>query len=162
MPLFVLPTLLFALISAHPWVGKNISPPRFVEGSEEKLAASAASVTGSPRREEIDTFLSQPGASIQVGRVLYPRFFGKEGGLASANPWPAYAFRDYPRIGFLLLNDGSHYVVFPTKRLPEFPHARDAIILGCQAEAYLEARWVVFPELDSVYSTEAPAGSCSL
>ena len=162
MPVLVLNALLFALISALPWLAKNISAPRFVEGSKEMLAASAASVPGSPRPEEIDTFLSQPGASIQVGRVLYPRFFGKEDGLASANPWPAYAFRDYPRIGFLLLNDGSHYVVFPTKRLPGFPHARDAIILGCQAEAYLEARWIVFPGLDSVYSTEAPAESCSL
>ena len=111
--------------------------------------------------DRIHTFASQSGAFIQSGRVLYPRFFSKENGLASANPWPAYALREYPRIGFLLLNQNSVSVVFPTKRLPEFPHAQDAIIVGCQREDYLEARWIIFPELDSVYASETLPETCA-
>ena len=106
-------------------------------------------------------FTSQPGAFLQSGRVLYHRFFSKNDGLASANPWPAYAFHDYPRIGFLLLNQASVSVVFPTKKISEFPHAADVIVLGCQRDGYIEARWVAFPELDSVYSSEQLTETCS-
>ncbi|HEY3473676.1 MAG TPA: hypothetical protein VGK56_03650, partial [Anaerolineales bacterium] len=158
----VLTVLLFAFISALPWLAKNIASARYAEPSEKRLVANVKALADAPTTGAMDAFLSQPGTSIQTGQVLYPRFFGKEDGLASANPWPAYAIRDYPRMGFLLLNDSSYFVVLPTKRLPEFPHAQDAIILGCQAEDYLEARWVVFPELNSIYSSEAPTESCSL
>ena len=98
---------------------------------------------------------------MRIGRVLYPRFFSKEDGLASANPWPAYALRDYPRMGFLLLNQSSTFVVFPTKRLPAFPHAQDAVIVGCQRAGYVEARWILFPELDSIYFNEELPETCS-
>ena len=94
-----------------------------------------------------------------MGRVLYPRFFSKNDGLASTNPWPAYAFHDYPRIGFLLLNQTNISVVFPTKKIAQFPHAADAIILGCQRDGYVEARWVAFPELDTVYSSDPLHGN---
>ena len=158
----ILPALFFAFISALPWIAKNISSPRYIEQSEEMLAGRLASIREAPTIDEINAFISQSGAFIQTGRVLYPRFFGKEDGLASANPWPAYAIRDYPRMGFLLLNDSSHYVVLPTKRLPQFPHAQDAIIVGCQTEDYVEAHWIVFPGLDSIYSSELPTETCSL
>jgi len=52
-------------------------------------------------------------------------------------------------------------VVFPTKKIAEFPHAADVIILGCQRDGYIEARWVAFPELDTVYSSEQLTETCS-
>jgi hypothetical protein len=52
-------------------------------------------------------------------------------------------------------------VVFPTKRLPEFPHAQDAIVVGCEYDDHVEARWILFPELDSVYTSEAFPDTCS-
>ena len=111
--------------------------------------------------DQIDSFTLQPEAFLQTGRVLYPRFFSKEDGLASTNPWPAYAIREYPRLGFLLLNQSSVFVVFPTKRLPAFPHAQDAIILGCQHEDYVEARWIFFPALNSVYASQDLPEACA-
>ena len=152
---------LFAVIAALPWLGKNIAPPRYTDQSQETLRTKIASLSNTPTLDEIDTFVSQPEAFLQSGRVLYPRFFSKEDGLASANPWPAYALRDYPRIGFLLLNQSNTFVVFPTKRLPEFPHAQDAIILGCQREDYVEAHWIIFPELGSAYSNQELPETCS-
>jgi hypothetical protein len=152
--------ILFAFLGALPWLITNIASPRFSDTDPTLLQQQIASVSNTPM-DRIHTFASQSGAFIQSGRVLYPRFFSKENGLASANPWPAYALREFPRIGFLLLNQRSVSVVFPTKRLPEFPHAQDAIIVGCQREDYLEARWIIFPELDSVYASETLPESCA-
>ena len=152
--------LLLAFLGALPWLITNLASPRYVDTGPDLLEQKIAAVSNTPM-DRIHTFASQSGAFIGTGRVLYPRFFSKENGLASANPWPAYALREYPRIGLLLLNQGSVSVVFPTKRLPEFPHARDAIIVGCQREDYLEARWIIFPELDSVYASETLPESCA-
>ena len=153
--------ILFALIGALPWMIKNIASPRYADTSQSLLQQKIASVSNAPSTDQINTFASQSDAFLQSGRVLYPRFFSKENGLASANPWPAYALREYPRIGFLLLNQSNVSVVFPTKRLPEFPHAQDAIVVGCQREGYVEARWIIFPELDSVYSNTEFPEACS-
>ena len=81
--------------------------------------------------------------------------------ILTANPWPAYAFHDFPRIGFLLLDQTNVSVVFPTKKIAGFPHAADVIILGCQRDGYIEARWVALPELDTVYSSDPITETCS-
>jgi Dolichyl-phosphate-mannose-protein mannosyltransferase len=153
--------VLFAFLGALPWMAEKIASPRYTDQSQATLESKITALSNAPTMDEMDVFASQPGAFMQMGRVLYPRFFSKEDGLASANPWPAYAFQDYPRIGFLLLNQTSVSVVFPTKKISEFPHAADVIILGCQRKDYVEARWVAFPELDSVYSSAAPTETCS-
>ena len=152
--------ILFVFLGALPWMIKDIASPRYPDTNPASLHRQIASISNAPL-DQIDTFASQPGTSIQIGRVLYPRFFSKEDGLASANPWPAYALRAYPRLGFLLLNQNSLSVVFPTKRLPAFPHARDAIVVGCQYDDYVEARWILFPELNTVYASEELSGPCS-
>jgi hypothetical protein len=64
-------------------------------------------------------------------------------------------------MGFILLNQSSVSVVFPTKRLSAFPHARDAIVVGCLREDYVEARWIFFPDLPSVYSSNELPETCS-
>lgn len=150
--------LLFAFIGALPWLIKNLADPRYLNTDQAVLQNEIISMSNVAN--EIEEFISQPDVFLQTGRVLYPRFFGREDGLASTTPWPAYAIREYPRVGFLFLNQTSVSVVFPTKRPSEFPHAQDAIILGCQREDYVEARWIVFPELNSAYSSEAPLIPC--
>jgi hypothetical protein len=160
-PRLIFIALLFAFASALPWLAEYIASPRYEDQSRITLGVKIASLSNAPAMDEINAFASQSEAFMQTGRVLYPRFFSKEDGLPSTNPWPAYALREYPRIGFLLLNQSSVSVVFPTKRLPEFPHARDAIVVGCQREGFVEARWIFFPELDSVYSIEELPETCS-
>jgi hypothetical protein len=152
---------LFALIGALPWLVENIASPRYTNQSRVTLERKISSLSNAPKLDELNTFASQPNSFLQIGRVLYPRFFSKNDGLASANPWPAYAFHDYPRIGFLLLNQTSLSVVFPTKKISEFPHAADVIVLGCQRDGYIEARWVAFPELNTVYSSQPSTTTCS-
>ena len=153
--------LLFILISASPWLIKNIAAPRYSEQSPSVLEAKITSISNTPATEEIHAFASQPEAFIREGRVLYPRSFSRNKGLASTNPWPAYAVRDYPRLGFLLLNQHSISAIFPGRINSSFPHAADAIVLGCQREDYVEVRLIAFPELESVYLSAPLTETCS-
>jgi hypothetical protein len=59
--------------------------------------------------------------------------------MASANPWPSYAIRDFPRMGFLILNNNMSHVIFRTREIQQFLQGRDVVILGCQRKGYIEA-----------------------
>jgi hypothetical protein len=163
-PQLIFFAVLFAFIGALPWIIENIASPRYADAdqSQAMLEAKITSISNAPTNDEIDAFVSQPESFIQIGRVLYPRFFSKSDGLASANPWPAYALREYPRMGFLLLNQTNISAVFPTKKIDKpFPHAADAIVLGCQHEDYVEVRLIAFPELGAVYPSAPLTETCS-
>jgi hypothetical protein len=151
---------LFAFLGALPWMAEKIASPRYPDQSPEFLSEKLVALSNAPSLDEVNTFLAQPDSFLQIGRVAYPRFFGKDDGLSSTNPWASYAVRDYPRIGFLLLNQGSNLVVFPTKRISNFPHGRDAIVLGCQRGDHVEARLVAFPESNLLYFSEPFTQTC--
>jgi hypothetical protein len=153
--------LIFILISASPWLIKNIAAPRYSDQSPAALEEQILPIPNAPPSEEIQAFASRPEAFIGVGRLLYPRSFSRDKGLASTNPWPAYAVRDYPRLGFLLLNQHSISAVFPGRPDSAFPHASDAIVLGCQREDYVEVRLIAFPELETVYLSAPLTETCS-
>ena len=106
--------------------------------------------------------MSQPDSFIQIGRLLYPRFLSKDGGISSGTPLPAYAMRDFPRIGFILLNETTTHLVFPVGEYPgDFPHGADAIVLGCRSKDYVTARLIAFPELNIVYTSAPLFEPCS-
>src|SRR5688572_11883129 len=151
----------FILISGSPWLIKNISVPRYSEQSPAVLEEKIASISNAPTLEELQAFASQPEAFIRAGRVLYPRSFSRDKGLVSTNPWPAYAVRDFPRLGFLLLNQRSTSAVFPGRINSPFPHAADAIVMGCQREDYVDVRLIAFPELETVYLSAPLTETCS-
>jgi hypothetical protein len=161
LPVLFLFASLFACLGALPWLAEGIASPRYPDQSPEFLEQKIASLSDTPAQAEIETFLAQGETFIQIGRVIYPRFFASGKGVSSAHPWPAYAIRDYPRMGFLLLNDASITAVFPTKRISIFPHAADAIILGCQRKDYVEVRLIAFPEFDLLYSSAPLTETCS-
>jgi hypothetical protein len=152
----------FALIGFLPWMAEKISPPRYADQSPSTLTAQIASLSNSPTTGEVQAFVSQPGTFLKAGRVLYPRFYTRDKGLASANPWPAYARRDYPRLGFLLINQGVIQAIFPSREIPgSFPHAADAVLLGCQREDYVEVRMIAFPEQDAILMSAPLSEPCS-
>jgi hypothetical protein len=138
----------FLLFGSLPWLGGLVAAPRYAadnaDGLVGRLSVSPALTEIGIDRADLMTFRESPGAVFQTGRTLYPRFFSRGNGLASAHPWPAYAPRDFPRLGFLLLNDSRHEVVLPIRDVPlDFEHAADAIVVGCLAEDYIEARLVL-------------------
>jgi len=154
---------IFALIGFLPWIAENINPPtRYPISDPVALQAQMAELQTVVSAEEIRAFGSQPEAVTLTGRLLYPRTFGSEAGLTSTNSWPAYALRDYPRLGFRLLNQDLRDVVFPNKGVPiENIQGYDVIVLGCEHDDYIEARLLVFPNKDLTYLSDRELEPCS-
>ena len=153
--------LIFVLIGAAPWMIKNISSPRYSDQSIESLEARLVSIPGAPTRAEVKTFNSQSNSFFRRGRLLYPRLFRKNTGISSATTSPAYMIREYPRLGFVLLNQTSTAAVFPIRQLPgPIPHAADVIVLGCQQEDYVEVRLLALPGMDAFYVSAPLTEAC--
>jgi len=147
----------FSLIGFSPWLAELLAgPPRYADVDATALATRLATAVPLSELEipatAIAAFRESPGAVLETGRVLYPRFFIRGNGLASAHPWPAYAPRDFPRLGFLLLNESRHDVVLPTREVPrDFQHAADAIVLGCLVDDHIDARLVLIEDTGILY-----------
>lgn len=157
------PAAFFALIGALPWIAESVNPPaRYPNLAPAALQAQIAELQTVVSAEEIQDFATQPEAVTLTGRLLYPRIFGKNAGLVSATPWPSYAPRNYPRLGFKLLNQGVREVVFPNKGVSiENVQGKDVIVLGCERENYVEARLLVFPNANLTYLSNLRLEPCS-
>ncbi len=158
---------IFVLIGALPWIAESINPaPRYPDQStsttqEEIINLQTVQATGlSP--EEIRGFANQPDVIAITGRLLYPRFFGRNAGLTSSTPWPSYAPRDYSRLGFKVLNQNAHEVVFPIRggAIGNI-HGEDVFILGCMRENYLEARVLALPNAELTYLSDLAFQPCT-
>ncbi|GER80418.1 MAG: hypothetical protein RBS45_09475 [Anaerolineales bacterium] len=140
---FLLSSFIFLFLGSLPWLTESIIPRTTLPCADSVPACLAAAGVDEARAAR---FLGQPDALALSGRVLYPRYFSRGNGLASTNPNPAYAPRDFPRMGFYLLApDGVTQTVLPMKGARPFPNAADALLLGCQRGDYVEARLVFFP-----------------
>ncbi len=156
----------FGLVGALPWIVQGIAAPRYADQTlsalMEKLDGSRAVQALGLKPADIQTFTAEPQATLQIGRLLYPRFFTRGDGLASAHPWPAYAPREFPRLGFVLLNQSRHDAVMPLRQVGHgFTQGADAIILGCQRQDYIEVRLILFPDSDSAYLSTPFAKTCN-
>lgn len=149
---FVL-AIFFLSIGSLPWALQLVFPPRYTDQSLSMLLLKLDLIEGSPSQDELRQFVETQDSILQTGRLLYPRYFPSNRGLSSANPSPAYAGRDYPRLGFYLLNQAFTAVVLPMDSMPgPIPHASDVIVLGCRRDGYVEARWLVFPNEQLLFS----------
>jgi hypothetical protein len=133
--------LAFAFVGSLPWLAKGLVSPRYTASQTELIAKLEA---GGYASDEVNAFLSQPGAVLTEGRMLYPRLYRRFEGMSSANPWKAYAVSDFSRIGFLLLDDQRNDMLFVTKEVLDFPQGADAIILACPCDGYFEVRVIDF------------------
>jgi hypothetical protein len=157
----LLPVFLFILIGALPWLAEFPAKPRYADQSPQILEAHLFSIPATPALGEVQSFLAQPGAVLAEGRLLYPRFFYRGTGMPSANAWPAYAVRGFPRTGFLLLNNSLTDALFPAKDVLPIPHGGEAILLGCQREGYLEVRLIAFPDSEAIYISQPLSDPCT-
>ncbi|MBI5951094.1 MAG: glycosyltransferase family 39 protein [Chloroflexi bacterium] len=140
-PQYVFILLAFIFAGSLPWLAKGLAQPRYTASQPEliaKLEASGYAV------DDVNAFLSQPGAILTEGRMLYPRLYRRHEGMSSAHPWAAYAVADYARIGFLLLNDHRSDMIFVTKEVLDFPQGADAIVLACQHDGYFYVHLIDF------------------
>lgn len=144
------------VIGASPWIAQIISRPPSSDQTQAQLLSALVSSPAVQRLGlggiEVRSFVASQQGILQEGRVLYPRFFSRNTGLASAHPWPAYAPREFPRLGFLLLNQTLHDAVLPVRDVAgPFPHGANAVLLGCQMADHIDVRLILFPDLDSAY-----------
>ena len=152
--------LLFVALGALPWIAALFAVPQFTDQSPASLAPRLAQVTGAPPALQIETFLKGPNAVLMEGRLLYPRDFYRDSGLSSASSSPAFAPRNFPRQGFLILNHNLTQALFPTRDPLDFPQAADVLVLGCQHEDYVEARLVAFPGADRSFLSSSFSQPC--
>jgi hypothetical protein len=154
----------FILLASLPWMAEGFSSPRYPDQTSAALRARLTeldSVKQIATATEIDNFISQPASALQIGRVLYPRFYPSHAGYSSPK-WPAFVDRDYPRVGFLLLNQTLLNAVFPTRQSDiDISQAADAILLGCQRDGYIEVRLAAFPASDSAYLSAPLSEPCN-
>lgn len=153
-PKFIFLIAAFVLVGSLPWLVERIAQPRYTSTPEELEEQIIL------QDQLVEEFLSQPNSLILEGKLLYPRFFRRNDGIFSTTPWAIYSVRDFSRLGFVVLNTGANSVIFPANQPIKLTHGADVIILGCQREEYIEARWVFFPELDEAYQAETMNESC--
>jgi len=154
--------VIFALIGAIPWIAESVNPPpRYANQMSTDIQEKIINLKSDIPVQDIHEFSSQFDAIALTGRLLYPRFFGRNVGISSATPWPSYAPRDFPRLGFLLLNQHALEVVFPTRgsKIGNV-QAKDTLILGCKREGYIEARILAFPNADMIYLSDFGLDPC--
>ncbi|MDP1545746.1 MAG: glycosyltransferase family 39 protein [Anaerolineales bacterium] len=138
----ILIALAFMLVGSLPWLAKGFAQPRYTSTQDELVTQL---VSSGYDHEEIQKFLTQPDAVLMEGRMLYPRLYRRNAGLSSANPWPAYAIQDFPRIGFILINNDVYNLYFPTRDLLGFSQGADSVVLACDVgDGLFEARVVAF------------------
>lgn len=155
---FLLSSFSLLLIGGLPWIAES-SIPRIVPLCADPIL-DCFPVSGIEETQVVE-FLSQPNARMLTGRVLYPRYFPRYDGLASTNPAPAFAPRDFPRMGFYLLKDGNiEQVILPMKGSRPFPHAADAIVLGCLGDTYIEVRFILFPATGEMFTNGSLEDFC--
>ncbi|MFL7869875.1 MAG: ArnT family glycosyltransferase [Anaerolineales bacterium] len=167
VPASSLLVIAFALVGAAPWIAESVNPPpRYHNLESDALQAQIADIATTQgltiSKTEIQDFSEQIGATTIAGRLLYPRYFVRDTGMSSSTPWPSYEPRDFPRLGFLLLNENAYEVVFPIKGSPnEILQGEDVLILGCQRADHIEARVLALPNGDTAYLSDFALESCS-
>lgn len=124
---------------------------RSLSEREAQIASAGLSL------QEINSFLQTPNAEISVGRALYPRYYIENEGEVHFYPVVVMGF---PRTTFTLIGDGGEKgIVLPGEKPEHFPHAVDAIVLGCKEQYYVDALAVILlDETGSIYtrSPESP------
>jgi hypothetical protein len=104
--------------------------------------------------QEIDSFLQNPNAKISVGRALYPRYYIEFEGEVHFYPVVTMGF---PRTTFTLIGpEGEKGIVLPGEKPGHFPHAVDAIVLGCKEQYYVDALAVILLDETGAIYTRSP------
>ncbi len=115
-------------------------PPRYPSlASQEDLMQIPALAFEDAKIDDWAAWIEDNNAKSLYGRALYPRFYFPDQGEPGSGH-PAFTIRDYSRLGFYLVGPLSIHVIVPLEMSPEsFPNAADVLVIGCQADDYLDA-----------------------
>jgi len=146
---------LFGLGSLIP-LSENLHPPRYqnVDMKQTLIDHEQEIATAGISTADIDLFLKSSNAELLVGRILYPRYYPMDRGEILFDPFVTMGF---PRTAFTLIGpQGQRGVILPGPSPDHFPHAVDAIVLGCREEKYLDALAVILLDENGSIYTRSP------
>lgn len=152
--LFIL-ILLFGVGALVP-LAEKVHAPRYANANttqllqqhEAQIARAGFTMT------QLDAFLQLPDAELTVGRTLYPRSYKLGQGEIAFTP---YTILQFPRTAFMLIGSkGSQGVVLPGDFPKYFPHAADALVIGCKGPDYIDALAVIFLDGTQTIYTRLP------
>ncbi len=115
-----------------------------------KIEQTALVARGSDAAQ-MRAFLTQEQAVVMEGRALYPRYIGR--GFNPLIPFHLLQPKPYGRMTFVLLGAQGHQpvvLILGDEWFP-LPHTADAIILGCQADGFVNAWGVYLPESGALH-----------
>jgi len=142
-----------------PWIAQKLVPSRYPSALSSPGVAHQMLLSLGLPETQAEAMLQR--LEVREGRLLYPRFLYKGNGLAGSHPWPAYAPREYPRLGFVLLNQGIGQVVLPLRKAIRFPSPGvDVLVLGCKQADHFRAVLLAAPQEGLLLRSDLPEWSC--
>ncbi len=142
-----------------PWIAQELVPSRYPSALSSPSVARQMLLTLGISEAPAEAAFQR--LELREGRLLYPRFLSKGNGLGGTNPWPAYAPREYPRLGFVLLNQESGQVVLPLRNAIRFPsQGVDVLVLGCKQADHFRAVLLAVPQENLLLQSDLPEWSC--
>ena len=146
---------LFGLGSLIP-LSESFQQPRYqnIDVNQSLLEHERTVVRAGLTISEIDLFLKNTNAELLIGRILYPRYYPIDRGEIFLYPFVTMGF---PRTAFTLIGPhGDRGVILPGDAPKYFPHAADALVLGCKEEKYLDALAVILLDSSGAIYTRSP------
>jgi hypothetical protein len=147
---------LFAIGALVP-LAEKLYPPRYADFNvTEALQEHEKEITTTGLTvDQVNTFLQTPGSELLVGRTLYPRAYKMGQGEFAFQPFTVMIF---PRTAFHLIGPkGADGVILPGGFPKYFPHAADALVIGCRGTDYVDALAVIFLDGSGTAYTRWPA-----
>jgi hypothetical protein len=153
--IILIPVVLFGLGSLIP-LSESFQQPRYqeTEATQVFMKHEQVVVSSGISMRDIDSFLKNPNAELLIGRILYPRYYPIDRGEIFIYPFVTMGF---PRTAFNLIGPhGDRGVVLPGDTPKYFPHAADALVLGCKEKQYLDALAVILLDDSGAIYTRSP------
>ena len=146
---------LFGLGSLIP-LSESFQQPRYqnIDATQVLMEHEQAVKGAGMSMSDIDLFLKNTNAELLIGRILYPRYYPIDRGEIFLYP---YVTMGFPRTAFTLIGPhGDWGVVLPGDAPKYFPHAADALVLGCKEEKYVDALAVIILDDSGAIYTRSP------
>ena len=134
--------VVFLLGLALP-LAEQVIPRRYTQAEAERRLTALlgdASPLSAAEKAEVQRLLDD-GASVWLGRALYPRFFAAGEGMEGLGGMHK---RPYSRLEWFLVGSANLWVVFPGgERETRFPRTADVLIVGMQPADYFDVALTV-------------------
>lgn len=105
----------------------------------------------------LEQFLNDENTILRSGNAFYPRFYREDDGMPTAD-WDAYEIRDYPRLGFILVDQHRANAVFPVQESPSwFPNNAEVLVATCKSRKHIDVRLVLIKnDPETLYLSSSP------